>query len=171
MRAKGMMARQILMALMLAALLTLAGSPGSVSADPAAAIEITVTASITGWELSPQGTRETTGTLTVTTTEADGKSWYVTATDKDTDNTSGKMTKYSSGAYVTGTKLTTAMQVQGDAGTVTLSGGDSVVTGSGNVTGAEYTITFKQTVLWTDAVVTDPDCYRIVVTFTGSISE
>ncbi len=172
MATKKMRGRWILTALMLLALVILAGSPRLALASPGATIEITAPTDITGWTLGPQGTqpKESTGTLTVTTTDAVGENWSVTASDTDTTNTNGQMTKYSSSAYVLGTKLGTAMQVNGTAGAVTLPTGGNVVTGSGTVTGAEYTITFKQTVLWSDAVVTGADSYRIVVTFTGSIS-
>ena len=172
MTAKRMMARWLLTLLLVLTLVTLAASLSPALANPESSIEITAPANITSWGLSPQGTqpKTETGTLTVTTTEADGTNWSVTASDTDTTNTNGHMTKYSSGAYVTGTKLGTAMQVQGPAGTVTLPAGSNVVEGTGTVTNAEYTVTFKQTVLWSDAVVTDPDCYRVVVTFTGSIA-
>jgi len=169
---KRMMGRWILSLVVVITLVTLAASLSPALANPESSIEITVTANITDWGLSPQGTqpKTETGTLTVTTTDADGKSWSVTASDADSENTTGSMTKYSNSAYVSGTKLGTAMQVQGPAGTVTLPIGGNVVEGTGNVTGTQYIITFKQTVLWSDTVVTDPDYYRIIVTFTGSIA-
>ena len=172
MATKKMRGRWILTVLALLTLVVLAGWPRLALASPGTTIEITAPTDITGWTLGPQETqpKEITGTLTVTTTEAVGVNWSVTASDTDTTNTNGHMTKYSSSAYVLGTKLGTAMQVNGTAGTATLPTGGNIVTGSGTVTGAEYTITFKQTVLWSDAVVTGPDSYRIVVTFTGSIS-
>ena len=147
-------------------------TPLSVWAQGGPAIEITAPSAIVDWALSPQGEQPKTqsGMLTVTTTNADGRAWSVAATDEDKTNTNGHMTKYRSSAYVTDTTLGTAMQVQGSAGTVTLPAGGDVVTGSGTVTGAEYTITFRQTALWTDAVVTSPDSYRIIVTFTASIA-
>jgi len=51
----------------------------------------------------------------------------------------------------------------------TMPTGGVVVTGSDNVTSANYVITFSQKVLWTDAVITSPNSYRVVVTFTGSV--
>ncbi len=168
---KKMRGRWLLAALMLLVLVILAGWPRLALASSGPTIEITALTDITGWMLGPQGTqpKESIGTLTVTTTDAVGENWSVTASDTAITNTNGYMTKYSGAAYVISTKLGTAMQVDGPAGTVTLPTGGNVVTGSGTVTGTEYTITFKQTVLWSDAVVTDPDSYRIVVTFTGSI--
>ncbi|MDO9579479.1 MAG: hypothetical protein Q7J06_02770 [Bacteroidales bacterium] len=172
MATKKMRGRWILTGLALLALVVLADWPRLALASPGPTIEITAPTDITAWTLSPQGTqpKETTGTLTVTTTDAVGLNWSVTASDTDTTNTNGQMTKYSGAAYVLGTKLGTAMQVNGPAGTVTLPTGGDVVATSGTVTGQGYTITFKQTVLWSDAVVTGADSYRIVVTFTGSIS-
>jgi len=140
-----------------------------VEADGEATIEITTTDNIT-LALSPDEAQPQTGTLTVTTTNADGKSWSVMASDNDTANTNGHMTKWSENAYVLATKLFTPMEVQGPTGTVTLPVGGVIVSGSDNVTSQPYTVTFKQVALWTDSVVVSPDCYRIVVTFTGSFT-
>jgi hypothetical protein len=172
MATKKMVGRWILTALTLLAVAVLAGWPRLALANPGPTIAITAPTDITGWTLSPQGTqpKTATGTLTVTTTGATSFNWSATASDSDSTNTNGKMTKYSNSAYVTGTKLGTAMQVQGPVlATRTLPGGGTVVEGSGDVTAQPYTITFKQGVSWSDVVVTPPDSYRIVVTFTASI--
>ena len=137
---------------------------------PPATIDITAPANIAGWGLSSQGEQPKTqqGTLTITTTYADDIDWTVMASDSD-PQTSGYMTKWNeSSGYDTEVKLQTAMQVEGSAGTATLPDGAVVVAETGTVTGAEYDITFKQTVLSFDAA-THPDLYRIVVTFTAVI--
>jgi len=114
-------------------------------------------------------------TLTV---DSNVPSWTVKAQDLQTvpELQPGHMTKYSEGVYVTGVYLANAMVVEavgdgtatGDWVTLPNAVGDPILTGNQAVTNHEYTIYFKQTVLWTDDVVTAPDCYRIVVTFTGS---
>ena len=159
-----------LLLLLMTAAVVLWLSPLPVQAQGEPAIAITAPADITGWALSPQGAQPKTqsGILTVTTTNANGHNWAVTA--MDSENTTGHMTKYSGGTYIPGIKLSAAMQVQGNNGTATLPTAGNVVTGTGTVTNAQYTITFKQSVSWTDAVVAAPDSYRIVVTFTGSIA-
>ena len=142
-----------------------------VEAEGEATIEIIAPGDIPGWALSPDRDQPMTqtGTLTVTTTNVvDGKSWSVTASDND-PNTNGYMTKWN-GTYDPDTKLATPMQIEGPTGTVTLPGPGPILTGSDNVTSQPYTVTFRQWALWIDAVVVSPDCYRIVVTFTGSIT-
>ena len=134
-----------------------------------ATIDITPPTAITGWELSHQGEQPKTqqGTLTVTTTWADGIDWIVTVSDEDSQ-TDGHMTKWNSG-YDPDVELQAAMQLEGPAGTVTLPDSGAIVAETGTVTATGYDITFKQTVLLADTAVTNPDCYRIVVTFTGII--
>ena len=137
---------------------------------PPATIDITAPANIARWGLSSQGEQPKTqqGTLTITTTYADDIDWTVMASDSD-PQTSGYMTKWNeSSGYDTEVKLQTAMQVEGSAGTATLPDGAVVVAETGTVTGAGYDITFKQTVLSSDAA-THPDFNRIVVTFTAVI--
>ena len=141
----------------------------SVDIKPNPTIDITAPADIIGWELNPLEEQPLTqqGILTVTTTHAEDIDWIVMASDEDSQ-TSGHMTKWNNG-YDLNAKLQTAMQVEGPAGTVILPDGGAVIAKTGTVTVAEYDITFKQTVLLTEAAVTSPDSYLIVVTFTGTI--
>jgi hypothetical protein len=76
------------------------------------------------------------------------------------------MTQWYTGNSSYGTvQLATAMNVSGPNGEVTLPSGGPIATGTGD--NSSISITFKQTVLWTDK----PDItYRIVVTFIGTIN-
>ena len=156
-------------------LVTVVGFPllsagSDVMAQAVPSLSITAPSDISAWALAPDGSQPKTqsGTLSVTTTSADGKSWCVAVSDNNSV-TNGRMTKHDGASYVSGTKLGTPMQVVGPAGTVTLPLGGPVITGSGNVTSANYIITFSQRVLWSDAVITGPSSYRLSVTFSGSI--
>jgi len=140
-------------------------------------IDITAPSDISGWNLTPVGSQplEQTGTLTVT---CNVSTWTVTAQDLQTVEglQLGHMTKYSDTTYDTSVYLENAMVVEavgdttatGAPRTLPNTAGDPILTGNQAVDNYDYTVHFKQTVEWTDDVVTAPDCYRIVVTFTGS---
>jgi hypothetical protein len=132
---------------------------------PVPTIDITAPDNISGWNLTPTGSQPLTqgGTMAVEVTP-DSMGWSATAKDLDTDNTNGFMTEWD-GSYGSA-QLGTAMQVQGPDNTVTLpnGGGTAIATGTGD--NPSISITFKQTVLWSDEIKT----YRIVVTFIGSTS-
>ena len=140
---------------------------------PPATIDITASADITGWELSPleEQPKKQQGTLTVTTAYADDIDWMVMVSDDD-PQTSGHMTKWNeTSGYDSQVQLQTALQVQGPAVTVTLPlpTGGVVVQETGTVTAQGYPITFEQEILWADLALSDADSYRIVVTFTATI--
>jgi hypothetical protein len=126
-------------------------------------IEISAPGNITGWSLSPQETQpqEKTGTLNVTS----NSDWEVTVKDTDTD-TDGKMTDWD-GADYGSTKLSNFMNVATDSYEVELPDGGTIATGSGN---EDVTVYFRQTVSWSDPVLTVGHSYRIIVTFTGTIT-
>jgi hypothetical protein len=126
-----------------------------------ATIEITATANISGWALSPLGTQPqtTTGTLNVTCSG----NWEVTVEDAEAA-TSGKMTDWSGSAYNSTTKLANFMKVAADS-EVTLPAGGTIATGSGD---DSVTVYFKQEVSWSDQVLPEGHSYRIIVTFTGT---
>jgi hypothetical protein len=134
-------------------------------AQDEATISLIAPADIAGWDLSPEGAQPKTqaGTLHVTVSGNLTGSWAVTASDLDTANTNGHMTRYN-GNHYTGVQLGSPLQIQGPAGTVTLPAGGNVATGTAEVD-QDYPITFRQNIAWTDPV----GDYRIVVTFTGSI--
>jgi len=130
-----------------------------------ATIEITAPADIPDWALDPVLVLNTAiGNLAVNV-NPDSKSWSVTASDTN-PTTAGHMTQWYTGNSSYGTvQLATAMNVSGPNGEVTLPSGGPIATGTGD--NSSISITFKQTVLWTDK----PDItYRIVVTFIGTIN-
>jgi len=116
--------------------------------------------SVSGWTLTPGQINEVTRTIHVEITES--TSWTVTASDSNTEQTNGQMTKYITD-YVTDTKLNKHMQVVGPNGTATLPQEGTIITGTLD-TDDDYEIRFRQEVEWTDS----PANYRIVVTFTGT---
>jgi hypothetical protein len=139
-------------------------SSAQVSQATVAAIEITAPTNITGWPLSPQGDQpqEKTGPLNVTCSG----NWQVTVKDAD-NTTNGTMTEWNGTAYGT-IQLANFMKVAttyGGTYNVTLPTGGIIATGTGN---ANVTVTFKQTVSWSDQVLPGGHSYRIIVTFTGT---
>lgn len=150
-----------------------AQAPGQLTGSPTDWDEIYITApaDITGWLFTPGITNERTGTLNV---DATG-SWELKVKNADS-TTSGKMTKYNVGTatYDTGVKLASPMSIlaAGGTGEKTLTTSDQVIrtggaTGQG---GQDVTITFRQPVSWSDPVLDSGYKYRIVVTFTGSLT-
>jgi len=137
------------------------GEVSFTTTPPPATIEITAPTDITGWALSPQGDqpKTTTGTLNVTS----NSNWTVTVKDADAA-TGGKMTDWNGSAYGT-TKLSNFMTVAAQTYEVTLPTEGTIASGSGN---ANVTVTFKQTVSWSDQVLPGGHSYRIIVTFTGT---
>ncbi len=135
--------------------------------DPVPGIEISAPV-VSNWKLSPEGTQPKTieGVLRVTTTNADGKDWHVSAVDLS-EETAGHLTEYINDAYNTGTKLAVPLQIRGPAGAVNLPNGGILVPGNGVVTDQPYEIWFDQTVQWSDTVSSS---YRITVTFTAGFA-
>jgi len=129
-------------------------------ANAATSISLTVPSNITNWTLTPGQINDTIGILHVTASET--SSWTITASDNNTEETNGYMTKYIT-SYETGIKLNKPMQVIGPNGTATLPSEYTIVSGNSEIDD-DFEITFRQEVVWTDA----PTSYRIVVTFTGT---
>jgi hypothetical protein len=130
-------------------------------------IEITAPDNIGGWALSPVETQpqEQTGTLGVTCNSA----WQVTVKDADAA-TDGKMTDYYDSSYGT-TQLANFLHVAAQTYEVTLPAlpaGGIIATGSGD--DPDVDVTFKQEVSWSDPVLPGGHSYRIIVTFTGTIT-
>ncbi|MEW6182916.1 MAG: Ig-like domain-containing protein [Bacillota bacterium] len=133
---------------------------------PSATITITAPAAISGWSLSPASNQPLTqsGTLSIDV-EPGTESWEVTASDADTVNTNGKMTAYN-GSYDLAKKLQNAMSVAAGF-EVTLPAGGNIAENTGD---QSVDVTFKQTVGWTDEILSGGYTYRIVVTFIASIT-
>lgn len=135
-------------------------------------IRITAPADIEGWTLAPGVVNIRSGTLNV---DASG-AWI--ATVKDTDPlTSGRLTKYAegTGTYDIGVQLNSPLVISAssDGGNeVTLSTGDQeIISGSATPEGGrDVRIDFKQLVGWNDMGLESGSSYRLVVTFTGSLT-
>ncbi|MEW6447411.1 MAG: Ig-like domain-containing protein [Bacillota bacterium] len=129
-------------------------------------ITITAPSDISGWTLDPLLSQPQTqdGILSVAVAP-DSTQWEVTASDEDTVNTNGRMTAWN-GSYDTGKKLQNAMKVAA-AYEVTLPAGGKIYGSSGD---KSFPVTFRQTVGWNDHPLPAGYSYRIVVTFTASIT-
>jgi hypothetical protein len=135
-------------------------------------ISITAPADIGDWLLSPGITNNQSGTLNV---NASG-SW--TAGVKDEDQlTSGRLTKYDdgTGTYDTGVKLHNPLVISAssDGGNeAALSTDDQeIISGAATAEGGrDMEIVFKQPVGWDDLGLEGGSSYRLVVTFTGSLT-
>ncbi|MEW6182915.1 MAG: Ig-like domain-containing protein [Bacillota bacterium] len=129
-------------------------------------ISITPPPGISGWSLNPSASQPQTqaGTLIVGV-DPDDESWEVTAEDADTANTNGKMTAWN-GSYDTGSKLQNAMKVAAEY-EVTLPVGGKIADNTGD---QSADVTFKQTVSWADPPLSGGYSYRIIVTFTASLT-
>ncbi len=138
----------------------------TVSGGGGPTISITPPAGISGWSLNPTASQpQTQAGALIVSVDPDSESWEVTAEDADTANTNGVMTAYN-GAYDTGTKLHNAMKVAAEY-EVTLPAGGKIADNTGDQSVAT---TFKQTVAWSDAPLSGGYSYRIVVTFTASLT-
>lgn len=138
-----------------------------------ATIDITPPAGISGWNLV-LGQNTQSGTLNVKCNTL----WNVNVADTDTVNTNGHMAEYdtATSSYVSsGAKLDNPMHVicTAENTDVTLptaakvADGDASGQGDNNI-GQDFTITFSQTIEYKDKVLSDPNVYRIVVTFVGT---
>jgi len=158
-----------------------AGSTTDVSGNITAKIVFTAPSAISSWALA-QGTaasNQQTSDLNVQC----NTSWTATVVDSDSSNTSGKMASYNGTAYDTSNKLDNALLITSDQpsggntqGQKTLGTGaleicDGVVGGQGDDNaGEDVTITFNQQIEYKDSYLSSPNYYRIVVTFSATIS-
>ncbi|MEW6573798.1 MAG: Ig-like domain-containing protein [Bacillota bacterium] len=133
---------------------------------PSSTITITPPAGISGWSLNPSVSQPQiqSGTLTIQV-DPDASSWEAMASDNDTTNTDGKMTAWN-GSYDIAKKLQSAMKVAGTY-EVTLPTGGKIADGTGD---QSVPVTFKQTVNWSDPPLSGGYSYRIIVTFTATIT-
>ncbi len=151
--------------------ITLTGNVDAVvdiSTDPSYATAFTLNPASSMPELAEDS-------MTVKSTD----NWKVEVSDEDTTNTAGKMTKYSSAAYVTSTKLATGLVLDWLSGGSIGSGSGAVLPtdGTGNIlvtggatgsSGTDVGFRYKQASSYDDDRLTGTDVYRIVVTFTAS---
>jgi hypothetical protein len=139
----------------------------TISGNVAESIEISVTPDgITNFALNPGTTPTHTGTLSVNA----NKAWTVTAAaDSATGHTKGYMSKFGSGLYSeTEVKLSSPMSIKSDdTGYTNLAAltSDRAIA-AGTTSEAGITVTFSQPVAWSDAVLSTPYNYQIIVTYT-----
>ena len=126
-------------------------------------IEVTAPGNISSWTLSPGVINIVSGTLNVTVSPS-STNWSVTANDSDKVFTNGSMTLWTGSAYNTSVKLANPMNLSSGSYNITLPGGGTIATGTGN--NSAISIAFQQYVTWDDV----PGDYRIVITFIGTIN-
>lgn len=136
-------------------------------------VYITPPSGISDWKLDPiKGMNKEEETISV---KADGD-WKVVATDND-PATSGQMTEWYGGSYVSNPKKLSAMSISAtDPGEYVDAVSEKTIPTTewiarGSDTQGQYInvpITFKQPVSWGNQVLTGGHSYRIVVTFTIS---
>ena len=149
----------------------------TVTGNPAAAIDITITGSISDWAFTIGSNSNTTGVdLNVKSNDA----WQVEVKDaldnSKPSGTEGKMAEYNTTntTYEGGKVLQTAMSVNTTSGGTaqSLSGTNAqIVSGATNTTdsGSNYDINLTQSINYGDArLTTTGHVYRIVITFTGT---
>jgi len=153
----------------------------TITGNPGAAIDITVTGSISDWTLAVgSNTNATSVDLTVSSNKV---GWTVAVKDNSDNGKpvswAGRMVEWDgTSAYVTSPEVLGAnMTVEGatvsssTGSLVTLSQTDNTIeTGLDAVNAQSMDITIGQAVAYTDPTLPDPNVYRIVVTFTGSVA-
>jgi opacity protein-like surface antigen len=153
----------------------------TITGNPGAAIDIAVTGSISNWALAVgSNTNSAAVDLVVSSNTA---TWTVAVKDvsdgSKPQSWAGRMVEWDGvSAYVAspailGANMTVAgATVSGSSGSsATLSSADQAIeTGSAAVSLQSMDITIGQAVAYTDLELPDPHVYRIIVTFTGSVT-
>jgi hypothetical protein len=159
----------------------MAGLTGTseITGNPGAAIDITVTGSISNWALAVGSNTNSTAVDLVVSSNKVG--WTVTVKDALDDGknggTAGKMANWSGSTYASDS-LAAALDVTGASvplkttgAAKTLSVSDQVIeTGLAAVSSQSMDITLGQDVVYTDQTLPGSNVYRIIVTFTGSVA-
>jgi hypothetical protein len=152
----------------------------TITANPGAAIDITVTGSISNWALAVGSNTDTTSVDLAVSSNKIG--WTVAVKDAmdgpKIAGTAGKMANWTGSAYGTNGNLAASMHVIGASvsskttgADVTLSGSDQLVeTGLDVVSSQSMDISIGQAVAYTDPTLAGSNVYRIIVTFTGSVA-
>jgi hypothetical protein len=151
----------------------------TITANPIAAIDVTVTGNISGWALAVgPNTDSTSVDLNVSSNKV---GWTVTVKDARNDGkiagTEGKMANWSGSTYASDS-LAAALHVAGQSVATKTSGADVALSGSDQlleagldvVSAQLMDITIGQAVVYTDPTLPGANVYRIVVTFTGSVA-
>lgn len=170
----------VMSAVIVAPVAALTTGTSTITGNPGAAIDITVTGSISGWALAVgPNTDSSTVSLAVSSNKV---GWTVAVKDGMDESkiagTAGKMANYTGSAYAASGNLAAAMHVAGASvptkttgADVALLGTDQLIeTGLDAVDAQSMAITIGQTVAYTDPTLPGSNVYRIIVTFTGSVA-
>jgi hypothetical protein len=151
-----------------------------ITGNPATAIDITVTGSISNWALAVGSNTDPSSVNLAVSSNKIG--WTVAVKDgmdgSKISGTQGKMANWTGSAWASSGNLAAAMHVAGASvptkttgADVALSGSDQPIeTGLDVVSSQSMAITIGQTVAYTDPALPNPNVYRIIVTFTGSVA-
>ncbi|MGA2122303.1 MAG: hypothetical protein ABSG49_09720 [Methanoregula sp.] len=169
----------------------MAATTGSatITGNPPMKMDLTLHGSITGWSLDPTASQPLTNSASVTMdVKSNDRSWDVSAKDA-LDNDGVPAAKTNAGFMLeydpagTGTWKTIALGNALHVGAttsghltgaeVTLSGSDQTIANGDGAAGGAGTfmgqpLTIKQTVAYSDPVLTGSEVYRIIVTLTGT---
>ena len=173
----------VMSATMVAPVMAAPTGTSTITGNPGAVIDITVTGSISNWALAVgPNTNSTAVDLTVSSNYI---GWVVAVKDAmdgpKIAGTEGKMANWSGSAYVAdplATKLAEALHVTGASVPAKTTGGvertltdtdQTIETGLDVVDAQSMDITIGQAVAYTDPTLPGSNVYRIIVTFTGSV--
>lgn len=170
----------IVMSALIAPVAALPTGTSTITGNPGAAIDITVTGSISGWALAVgPNTDPSSVSLAVSSNKV---GWTVAVQDamdgSKIAGTEGKMANWTGSSYAASGNLAAAMHVAGESvsskttgADVELSGDDQLIeTGLDAVNAQSMAITIGQNVAYTDPTLPGSNVYRIIVTFTGSVT-
>jgi len=145
------------------------------SGNPTAAIETTITGSISGMTLTVGGTNEDTTSVDMNV-KCNTGTWTVKVKEVVDGNNAadGKMASYNGTAYVSGGEvLANAIKVKSSVTNTYVDLSDTAQTiESGSATlpaGNDYDIGIKQVIVYGDKVLTSPNVYRITITFESNL--
>ena len=173
----------VLSAAMVAPVMAASTGTSTITGNPGAVIDITVTGSISNWALVAGGAN-TNSTAVDLTVSSNYIGWVVAVKDAmdgpKIAGTEGKMANWSGSAYVAdplATKLAEALHVTGASVPAKTTGGvertltnadQTIETGIDVVDAQSMDIIIGQTVAITDPRLPGSNVYRIIVTFTGT---
>jgi hypothetical protein len=171
----------VMSAAMVAPVMAAETGTSTITGNPGAAIDITVTGSISNWALVA-GVTNTNSAAVKLITSSNKVGWTVSVKDaldgsKDS-GTAGKMANWTGSVYESDS-LAASLHVTGETVSGKTTGGvertlsdsdQTIETGLAEVSSQSMDITIGQNVAYTDPILPSPNVYRIIVTFTGSVA-
>lgn len=168
----------VLSAAMVAPVMAAPTGTSTITGNPAAIIDITVTGSISNWALAVGPNTDSTSVNLAVSSNYFG--WTVAVRDAldggKNAGTAGKMTNWTGSAWASG-NLTAALHVTGASVPAKTTGGvertltdtdQTIETGLDVVDAQSMDITIGQAIAYTDPRLPGSNVYRIIVTFTGT---